>query len=82
MLNDTKAIEIVKKIDYDLSTLGKAFHFDSLRNAVRAKQFDDKIKAYIAQYPHASIMNIGAGLDTTFNRIDNRTIHWYELAFL
>jgi len=46
---------------------------------LRAKQFDDKAKAYIAEHPNASIINIAAGLDTTFYRIDNGTIHWYDL---
>ena len=31
LLNDSKAIEIVKKIDYDFSTHVKAFQFDILR---------------------------------------------------
>jgi O-methyltransferase involved in polyketide biosynthesis len=81
LINDIKAIEIVEKIDYDLSTVdmvplasGLLFPF-----ALRAKHFDDKIKAYIAEYPHASIVNIGAGLDTTFYRVDNGSIHWYDL---
>jgi O-methyltransferase involved in polyketide biosynthesis len=47
--------------------------------ALKAKQFDDKIKAYIAQHPRASVVNIGAGLDTTFYRVDNGLIHWYDL---
>ena len=47
-------------------------------NAARTKQFDDKIKAYIADHPRASVINLGAGLDTTFYRVDNGTIHWYD----
>ena len=47
--------------------------------ALRAKPFDDKVKAYIAEHPYASVINIAAGLDTTFYRVDNGTIHWYDL---
>jgi len=80
LLNDTKAIEIVEKIDLDFSTLDTALRFEgALLNAVRSKQFDDKIQAYIAEHPRASVVNIGAGLDTTFYRVDNGTIHWYDL---
>jgi O-methyltransferase involved in polyketide biosynthesis len=46
---------------------------------LRAKQFDDKIKVYITNHPRASVVNIGAGLDTTFYRVDNGIIHWYDL---
>jgi len=47
--------------------------------AIRAKPFDEKVKAYIAEHPYASVINIAAGLDTTFCRVDNGTIHWYDL---
>ncbi|RFM19114.1 hypothetical protein C1147_10075 [Clostridium botulinum] len=33
---------------------------------VRAKTFDDAIKNFISKYPNSSIVNLGAGLDTTF----------------
>jgi len=46
---------------------------------LRARQFDEKVKAYIAEHPRASIVNLGAGLDTTFHRVDNELIHWYDL---
>ena len=95
VLNDIKAIELVEKIVYDFSTFDEvpnqtvtALHVNvdvtadlasNLMYVARAKQFDDKIRAYIAEHPRASIVNIGAGLDTTFYRIDNGTIHWYDL---
>jgi len=31
------------------------------------------------KHPRASVVNIGAGLDTTFYRVDNGLIHWYDL---
>ena len=80
VLNDKKAIEVVEHIDYDFSTLDKKLPFESnLVFVARAKQFDDKIRAYIAKYPDASVINLGAGLDTTFYRIDNGTVYWYDL---
>jgi len=51
----------------------------SLFSALRAKQFDDKTRAFLTEYPHASVVNIGAGLDTTFYRVDNGLLHWYDL---
>ena len=91
---DAKAIELVEKIDYDFSTSGIPFQ-DILSNisfegglpllslfSLRAKQFDEKVKAYIRERPRASVVNIGAGLDTTFYHVDNGTIHWYGSTFL
>ena len=89
---DAKAVELVEKIDYDFSTDDMPF-VGVMHNLIRkgylpqmysvgaliAKQFDDKIKAYIAEHPRASVVNLGAGLDATFYRVDNGTIHWYDL---
>jgi O-methyltransferase involved in polyketide biosynthesis len=88
---DAKAVELAEKIDYDFSasdiTLeGIWFNLSRKLNllefglfTLRAKQFDEKVKAYVAEHPCASVVNIGAGLDTTFYRVDNGSIHWYDL---
>jgi O-methyltransferase involved in polyketide biosynthesis len=88
---DAKAIELVERIDYDFSASDVPFEdimFNISRKinlpefglfTLRAKQFDDKAKGYIAEHPYASVINIAAGLDTTFYRVDNGTIHWYDL---
>jgi O-methyltransferase involved in polyketide biosynthesis len=88
---DEKAIELVEKIDYDFSTSDVPFEDiwfsislkDNLPEfglfTLRAKQFDEKAKTYIAEHPNASVVNIGAGLDTTFYRVDNGLIQWYDL---
>ncbi|MGZ4936393.1 MAG: class I SAM-dependent methyltransferase [Halobacteriota archaeon] len=88
---DAKALELVEKIDYDPLARDTPFEGilfntpfkDNLSLfslwSLRAKQFDDKIRAYIAEQPRASVISIAAGLDTTFYRIDNGLIHWYDL---
>jgi O-methyltransferase involved in polyketide biosynthesis len=77
---NAKAVELAEKIDYDFSTRDKAVPgYLSLLFVARAKQFDDKIKAYIAEHPNTSVVNIGAGLDATFYRVDNGLIHWNDL---
>lgn len=77
---DAKAVELVEYIDYDFSALDKKLNLESnIVFVARARQFDDKIRAYITEYPHASVINLGAGLDTTFYRVDNGLIHWYDL---
>jgi O-methyltransferase involved in polyketide biosynthesis len=80
LISDFKAVEIISRIDYDFSDLDRKFPFrNNLLNVVRAKHFDDKIRSFIIKHPRASIINIGAGLDTTFYRIDNGLIQWYDL---
>ena len=49
-------------------------------NCCRSKRkFDDKIREYIAEHPRASVVSLAAGRDTTFYRVDNGTIRWYDL---
>ncbi|MGZ4846500.1 MAG: class I SAM-dependent methyltransferase [Halobacteriota archaeon] len=80
LLNDPKAIELVNNVDYDFSTFEQHFTItDSLRSAARTRQFDDKLRAYISRHPCASIVNLGAGLDTAFYRVDNGSIAWHDL---
>ena len=89
---DEKAVELVEKIDYDFSTSDMPFQGILLNislegnllpifglTALMAKQFDDKIREYITEHPRASVVNIGAGLDTSFYRVDNGSIRWYDL---
>ncbi len=80
ILNDKEAIEIIKNCDYDFSTIAKTFgEFGGICYIVRARKIDDAIRRFIRKHPRASIVNIGAGLDTTFSRVDNGTINWYNL---
>jgi O-methyltransferase involved in polyketide biosynthesis len=40
---------------------------------------DEVVKAFLGKYPMATIVNLGCGLDTTFDRVDNGTLVWYDL---
>jgi len=80
LLDDPRAGEIMGKIDYNFSKVEKGFDENGgLAYLVRARNFDDAIKEYIKKYPEATIVNLGAGLDTTFFRVDNGKITWYDL---
>jgi O-methyltransferase involved in polyketide biosynthesis len=53
--------------------------FLGLSFIVRARTFDNTIRQFIEKKPSATIVNIGCGLDTTFSRVDNGSILWYDL---
>ena len=80
ILNDPKAAQIIKDVSYDFTEIKKYLdEWRALGLLVRAKSFDEALKDYIDKYPNATVVNIGAGLDTTFYRVDNGTIKWYDL---
>lgn len=76
---DTKAVEILEKLDYDFSEIEKTQKISQHGWVARSLQTDKMVKKFITQYPQATIVNIGCGLDTTFSRIDNGKILFYEL---
>jgi len=80
LLDDQKAIEIIENINYDFSKIQEYLgEWRGLGLIVRAKSFAEALLQYIEKYPNATVVNIGAGLDTTFFRVDNGKIKWYDL---
>ncbi|MDH4214319.1 MAG: class I SAM-dependent methyltransferase [Candidatus Thorarchaeota archaeon] len=87
LLNDTEAIRIYNILEErhrappeDLALTKKLVdEFIGLLLVFRARSFDDAIRKYIEVHPRTTIVNIGCGLDTTFSRVDNGQILWYDL---
>jgi len=80
ILYDKEAIEIIASCEVDFTEIAKTFgEYGGISYIVRARKIDDTVRAFIQKHPRATIVNIGAGLDTTFSRVDNGTINWYNL---
>lgn len=80
ILQDKDAMEIIRKHSFDFSGIEKTFgDFSGLCYIVRARKMDDAVRRFMEQHPKGTIVNIGAGLDTGFSRVDNGSIHWYNL---
>lgn len=80
LLVDKKAVEMINSIQYDFSTIAK--NISKLSSAswiARSIFFDKKISEFISVNPYATVVNVGCGLDTTFDRIDNGKINWIDL---
>jgi O-methyltransferase involved in polyketide biosynthesis len=79
-LIDKVAFEIINKIDYDFSTISNNINpITQYAWVARSLHTDKTVKEFILKYPNATIVNIGCGMDTTFDRIDNGQITYYEL---
>lgn len=80
ILLDKKAIELSNAIDYDKIKFKQNIQEIGLLGlAIRAKKFDDAIRVFLKSHPNGKVLSIGAGLDTTFYRIDNGLVNWYDL---
>lgn len=79
-LNDKKAVEIIELLSGPLSVdAGDKSLSADLGNAARARVLDDAVKSFMADHPKATIVNLGAGLDTAFSRVDNGNITWFDV---
>ena len=77
---DKTAREIIKKIDYNFSPISDNIQeITQFEWIARSIHIDNTIREYLNQYPKATIVNVGCGLDTTFDRVDNGKLFWYDL---
>jgi len=80
LLVDRTAAETVASIDYDFSTIASNISFISrLAWIARSIHTDRTIREFLARHPGATFVNLGCGLDTTFERVDNGRLLWYDL---
>ena len=77
VIRDTKAEELVEKLDYDFSLAEKD---TAMRSGVIARTIvlDRLTTAYLAGHPGAVVVNIACGLDTRCYRMTGYR-HWYNL---
>ncbi|GAA0626443.1 class I SAM-dependent methyltransferase [Kribbella sandramycini] len=77
MVADPKAVEMVEAIDYDF---GKFDGGRSLAGSVlRGMIFDHHVAQFLSDHPGGTVVEIGAGLNTRFDRLDNGRCHWIDL---
>jgi len=80
LLVDKMAVEIIDNIDYDFSTISKnIIDITQLAWIGRSLVTDKIIKKFLELHQNTAIVNIGCGLDTTFERVDNGKLYWYDL---
>lgn len=80
ILLDPLAVEILDRIGEDFTALRSVLDVSKNYSWIaRARQFDDRVRRFALTHPECTVVNIGAGLDTTFARVDNGRMHWIDL---
>ena len=75
------ADQIVRTADYDFGQLDIDTNL-ILNVALRAKKLDQVASAFLARHPDAVGLDLGAGLDTRFERLaPPATVDWYDVDF-
>ncbi|MEV5341501.1 class I SAM-dependent methyltransferase [Streptomyces sp. NPDC052676] len=76
-LHDPRAEEIVASIDYDFT------RFDGLPSLVgsvlRTALFDVWVSDFLAEHPAGTVVEIGTGLNTRYERVGSSRAPWFDL---
>lgn len=76
VLGDRRARELVDGIDYDFTR----FSGGSLPGSVsRSSIFDGWTAQFLREQPAGTVVELGTGLNTRFDRVDNGRVHWFDL---
>jgi O-methyltransferase involved in polyketide biosynthesis len=76
-LRDPRAVELIESIDYDAGKYGRGAggSVTVLRTAI----FDWWVRQFLAGHPDGLVVEIGTGLNTRFDRVDNGQVRWIDL---
>ena len=78
IVRDPLAAELIKRIDYDFSRFNTDAP-DPVFALMRTRHFDRFVCSFLAQFPDGIVVDIGCGLDTRFERLDNGIMQWYGI---
>ncbi len=79
-LVDRTAERVVSEIDYDFSTIANGMsEITRLAWIARSRVFDSCIRNFLSRHETATVVNLGCGFDTTFERIDDGKVTWIDL---
>ena len=79
-LIDDTAVRIIDQIDFDFTKAAE--NLDDLTKIAwiqRSLISDRVIRQFLAHDPNGTVVNIGCGLDTTYTRVDNGKLRWFDL---
>ncbi len=80
ILRDDAAVKIVDSLDYDFTKVRADLDYSkNLCWIARARQLDLEIEAFARRHPGCTVVNLGAGLDTTLSRVDDGRMRWIDV---
>lgn len=73
-LKDPDCVRIYQSIAYDFErNFGKPVG----SHPMRSRLFDEALRPWLAAHPGGAVVELAAGLETQFQRVDDGRVHWY-----
>ncbi|GER79188.1 MAG: hypothetical protein DPW21_00340 [Anaerolineae bacterium] len=79
ILHDPLAVELFHALGDNRNLLMGMSNHDQFFVAMRARQFDRFARSFLDRNPGGLVVDIGCGLDTRFDRLDNGQMTWLGL---
>ena len=76
-IRDEKAVEIIKTLGVDTDPYDKFMSHEGV--IARTIMLDRIVTDFVSKNPVSVIVNVGAGFDNRFPRVDNGKISWFDL---
>lgn len=73
-LRDLDCVRVADAIDYDYV---RSFGKPDGSHALRSRVFDDAVRPWMASHPGGAVVELAAGLETQFQRVDDGRVRWY-----
>jgi O-methyltransferase involved in polyketide biosynthesis len=77
VLRDPRAVELLRSIDYDAGKYGQGA--GGFLTVLRTAILDFWVRGFLAAHPAGTVVELGTGLNTRFERVDNGRVHWLDL---
>lgn len=79
ILHDPRAVELFQALGGSRDLLMGMSGHDLFATVMRSRQFDTFVRAFLRRNPGGLVVDIGCGLDTRFDRLDDGRICWLGL---
>src|SRR3990172_4766042 len=76
ILHDPRAVEVYNALGGNSDFLMGIRGHDLTTIVMRARQFDFYARDFLARHPNGLVVDLGCGLDTRFNRLDDGNLFW------
>ncbi|PIE54488.1 MAG: hypothetical protein CSA35_05975 [Dethiosulfovibrio peptidovorans] len=79
ILYDPKALSVEDKLPPQVFDMKGQSEYTLLASAVRARLVNDRIQNFLKAHPGATVVNVGCGLDTSYDVNANNSARWFSL---
>lgn len=79
IIHDPLTINMLDCIDYSFEGKKEVSIGSQVGTSIRTEIIDEQTIEFLKSYPDSVVVNLGCGLDTRYQRLDNGKVQWFDL---